>query len=108
MKPSTLWDNGVSKSVISKGCFEKFGCTGCLDPCTGKHLSSTSGNNFQSIEQITRELKLGTLKVKHNFLVCKHLTHCLIPGLHYHHKIRIGTEEKLFLHKNGSLTVHAR
>ena len=75
------------------------------------HLSFANGNKIEVIGQVTWGLKLGTLKVRHTFTVCKYLTWYLILVLDTttsSELVQIEMKIKvLFLHRNGRFVICA-
>ena len=106
----SLWDTEASKSVISRGCWEKLHITQILWPCTGIHLSSMSDGKIVWLRQATLNLQLGKSELTHIHSMLKFMW-TLILGLDFHHKFRIragwNKNVKLFLHKNGQIITDA-
>ena len=52
-------------------------------------MTLTSGNKTEPMGTATFDIKLGTLKLKHIFVVCKYWTLYLILGIDFHHNLEL-------------------
>ena len=66
-------------------CLKKVNYTNEIYPCTNIRLSTASGSKITPAGQVSVNVNVGELKLKHTFIVPENLTRPLILGLDFHH-----------------------